>query len=62
MVQLSDLASTVMERTDSQEDCRYSVSGEGTRRIIDNQERVLYDGYWIKTYPVPADSLEAKKR
>ncbi|MEF8698275.1 MAG: hypothetical protein V5B32_05070 [Candidatus Accumulibacter sp. UW26] len=34
---------------------------EGTRRIIDNQERVLYDGYWIKTYPVPADSLQAKK-
>ncbi len=26
-----------------------------------NQERVLYDGYWIKTYPVPADSLQAKK-
>lgn len=35
---------------------------EGTRRIIDGQERVLYDGYWIKTYPVPADSLDAKKR
>ncbi|HLO61886.1 MAG TPA: hypothetical protein VK165_02870 [Azonexus sp.] len=35
---------------------------EGTRRIIDGQERVLYDGYWIKTYPVPADSLEAKKK
>lgn len=35
---------------------------EGTRRIIDGQERVFYDGYWIKTYPVPADSLDAKKR
>ncbi|HJV92464.1 MAG TPA: hypothetical protein VJ572_03260 [Azonexus sp.] len=35
---------------------------EGTRRLIDGQERVLYDGYWIKTYPVPADSLDAKKR
>lgn len=35
---------------------------EGTRRIIDGLERVLYDGYWIKTYPVPADSLEAKKK
>ena len=34
---------------------------EGTRRIISNGERVLYDGYWIKTYPVPADSLQAKK-
>ncbi len=35
---------------------------EGTRRIINAQERVFYDGYWIKTYPVPADSLDAKKR
>lgn len=35
---------------------------EGTRRIIDGQERVFYDGYWIKTYEVPADTLDAKKR
>jgi hypothetical protein len=35
---------------------------EGTRRIIDAEERVFYEGYWIKTYPVPANSLEAKKR
>ena len=35
---------------------------EGTRRIIAGQERVLYDGYWIKTYPVPAKSLDAKKQ
>jgi hypothetical protein len=35
---------------------------EGTRRIIAGAERVFYDGYWIKTYPVAADSLEAKKR
>ena len=35
---------------------------EGTRRVIDGEERVLYEGYWIKTYPVPADTLEAKKR
>jgi hypothetical protein len=35
---------------------------EGTRRLIDGRERVFYDGYWIKTYPVPADSLQAKKR
>jgi hypothetical protein len=34
---------------------------EGTRRIINDEERVLYDGYWIKTYPVPSDSLQAKK-
>lgn len=35
---------------------------EGIRRMIEGQERVFYDGYWIKTYPVPADSLDAKKR
>ena len=35
---------------------------EGTRRVINGRERVYYDGYWIKTYPVPANSLEAKKR
>ena len=34
---------------------------EGTRRMINGEERVLYDGYWIKTYPAPADSLQAKK-
>jgi hypothetical protein len=30
--------------------------------MIAGQERVYYDGYWIKTYPVPANTLEAKKR
>ena len=30
--------------------------------MIDGQERVFYEGYWIKTYPVPADSLDGKKR
>jgi hypothetical protein len=38
------------------------IPPEGSRRIIDGLERVFYDGYWIKTYPVPADTLEAKKR
>lgn len=36
---------------------------ESPRRIIDGAERVFYDGYWIKVYVVPADTLkEAKKR
>ena len=35
---------------------------EGSRRVVDGQERVYYEGYWIKTYPAPGDSLEAKKR
>jgi hypothetical protein len=34
----------------------------GTRREIDGIERVFYDGYWIKRYEPPADSLEAKRR
>jgi hypothetical protein len=35
---------------------------EGTRRVIDGCERVFYNGYWIKTYPAAANTLEAKKR
>lgn len=34
---------------------------EGSRRIFSDGERVHYYGYWIKTYPVPADTLQAKK-
>lgn len=33
----------------------------GARRVVDGQERVHYEGYWVKAYPVPADTLEAKK-
>ncbi|MDD2884117.1 MAG: hypothetical protein PHT48_03620 [Dechloromonas sp.] len=35
---------------------------EGTRRLVNGEERVIYDGYWIKTYHVPADTLDAKKK
>ena len=34
----------------------------GTLRIVDGRERSFTDGYWIKTYPVPKDSLQAKRR
>jgi hypothetical protein len=34
----------------------------GTRRDIDGKPCVYYDGYWIKYYEPPADSLDAKKR
>jgi hypothetical protein len=34
----------------------------GTRRTIGGQERAFYEGFWIKTYPVPEDTLLAKKR
>src|SRR5512142_1128237 len=34
----------------------------GTERVIDGRLRVYYDGYWIKAYPVPADTLLEKRR
>ena len=34
----------------------------GTVRVIDDEERVYYDGYWIKAYDPPADTLRAKKQ
>ncbi len=34
----------------------------GTERVIDGRLRVHYDGYWIKAYPVPADTLLEKRR
>ena len=34
----------------------------GTERIIDGRLRIYYDGYWIKSYEVPPDTLLAKKR
>jgi hypothetical protein len=34
----------------------------GEKRIINGQWRVYYDGYWIKVYDPPADTLTAKKR
>ena len=34
----------------------------GTKRQIDGRWRIYYDGYWIKAYDVPADTLLGKKR
>jgi hypothetical protein len=34
----------------------------GTERVVDGRLRVYYDGYWIKAYEVPADTLLAKKK
>lgn len=33
----------------------------GTLRVVDGVRRVFYDGYWIKAYDPPADSLEEKR-
>jgi hypothetical protein len=35
---------------------------DGTRRIFDGTRRVYYDGYWIRCYEPPADTLSAKKQ
>src|SRR5450755_97401 len=35
---------------------------QGEERLFEGQLRVYYDGYWIKAYEVPADTLLAKKR
>jgi len=51
------LAHKHMEQSDGM-----TPPAEGTRRIIGGEERVFYDGYWIKTYPLPADSLQTKKK
>jgi len=33
----------------------------GTRRVVRGQSQVFYEGYWVKTYPVPEDTLNHKK-
>ncbi|MCP3868195.1 MAG: hypothetical protein GY703_08905 [Gammaproteobacteria bacterium] len=33
----------------------------GTRRNLDGKECVYYDGYWIRNYPVPKDTLAVRK-
>ena len=38
-----------------------SATLTGTKRMIEGRWRVFYDGYWIKLYEPPADSLNAKK-
>lgn len=35
---------------------------EGTERVIEGRLRVYYDGYWIKAYPIPSDTLQEKRR
>ena len=35
---------------------------DGTERIIDGRCRVYFDGYWIKAYPMPSDTLQEKRR
>lgn len=34
---------------------------DGTERSIDGRFRVFYDGYWIKSYPVPSNTLLEKR-
>jgi len=39
-----------------------SPAADGTIRTIDGVERIHHEGYWIKMYPVPEDTLEAKRK
>jgi hypothetical protein len=34
---------------------------DGTERLIAGRARVYYDGYWIKSYPTPSDTLAEKR-
>lgn len=43
-------------------DVRMSNNPEnGTRRIIADKECVFYDGYWIRYYPTPENTLANRK-
>jgi hypothetical protein len=39
-----------------------SKATPGEKRLIDGQWRVFYEGYWVKAYEVPGDTLLTKKR
>lgn len=39
-----------------------SSVANGTMRVIDDVARVFYDGYWVKAYQAPADTLQAKRQ
>jgi hypothetical protein len=39
-----------------------TMAAPGETRLIDGQWRVYYEGYWVKAYEVPADTLMTKKR
>lgn len=35
---------------------------QGTRRVMDGQQRAYYYGYWIKAYDPPTETLQERKR
>jgi hypothetical protein len=37
------------------------MTANGTKEVIEGREMVFYDGYWVQTYAVPADTLAAKR-
>ena len=38
------------------------LSSNGIRRTVGGRECIYFDGYWIRYYPPPEDTLEARKR
>ena len=39
-----------------------STTENGTRRLCDGKDCIYYDGYWIRYYPTPEDTLANRKR
>jgi hypothetical protein len=35
---------------------------DGTESVIDGRRRVYFDGYWVRSYPIPSDTLQEKRR
>lgn len=57
-----------MSRTDKTSGIATSLSpatadapANGTRRSADGKESIFYDGYWIRYYPMPEDTLATRK-
>jgi hypothetical protein len=50
-----------MSAENSMNDCTGEVIPLREEREINGHLRVHYYGYWIKSYPIPADSLQTKK-
>jgi hypothetical protein len=53
--------STLVDNAQQQQYSDPALVPAGTRRDTDGGTRVFYEGYWMKTYPVPGNTLAFKK-
>jgi hypothetical protein len=51
----------IMPVTETSREQQMTTIPNGTLRIVDGIKRIYYDGYWIKAYDPPVDSLHTKK-